>query len=160
MKQYQLTHGGGIDDLLLEEHEIPRPGPHEVLVHMRAASLNYRDLLIVTGRYPRNQQNSIVPLSDGAGEIVEVGTQVTRWRATDRVAGIFMQSWLHGTMRDGDGDSALGGDATEWDLRYGASSAIVYRFYGRLGFGVRLTDEGRVMEIIVAQIPYAAVVKN
>ena len=109
MKQYQLTHGGGIDDLLLEEHEIPRPGPHEVLVHMRAASLNYRDLLIVTGRYPRNQQNSIVPLSDGAGEIVEVGTHVTRWRATDRVAGIFMQSWLHGTMRDGDGDSALGG---------------------------------------------------
>ena len=109
MKQYQLTHGGGIDDLLLEEREIPRPGPHEVLVRMRAASLNYRDLLIVTGRYPRNQQNTIVPLSDGAGEIVEVGSDVTRFRVGARVAGIFMQSWLHGTMRDGDGDSALGG---------------------------------------------------
>ena len=109
MKQYQLTHGGGIDDLLLEEREIPRPGPHEVLVRMRAASLNYRDLLIVTGRYPRNQQNTIVPLSDGAGDIVEVGSEVTRVRVGARVAGIFMQSWLHGTMRDGDGDSALGG---------------------------------------------------
>lgn len=109
MKQYQLTHGGGIDDLLLEEREIPRPGPREVLVRMRAASLNYRDLLIVTGRYPRNQQNTIVPLSDGAGEIVEVGSDVTRFRVGARVAGTFMQSWLHGTMRDGDGDSALGG---------------------------------------------------
>lgn len=109
MKTYQLAMGGGIDDLRLEERPSPRPAAHEVLVRMRAAALNYRDLLIVTGRYPRQQQASIVPLSDGAGEVLEVGAAVTRFKAGDRVAGIFMQGWLHGEMQDGDGDSALGG---------------------------------------------------
>jgi NADPH:quinone reductase-like Zn-dependent oxidoreductase len=109
MKVYELAMGGGIDDLRLEDRPIPRPAAHEVLVRMRAAALNYRDLLIVTGRYPRQQQASIVPLSDGAGEVLEIGSAVTRFKAGDRVAGIFMQSWLHGEMQDGDGDSALGG---------------------------------------------------
>ncbi|MBI2799245.1 MAG: NAD(P)-dependent alcohol dehydrogenase [Gammaproteobacteria bacterium] len=109
MKSYQLAMGGGVDDLKTEEHAVPRPQTSEVLVRMRAAALNYRDLLLATGRYPRTQQASIVPLSDGAGEVVEVGPAVTRFRTGDRVAGIFMQSWLSGVMRDGDGDSALGG---------------------------------------------------
>lgn len=109
MKSYTLAAGGGIDDIKLYESNVPRPGPGEVLVRMRAASLNYRDLLIVNGLYPRNQAEQIVPLSDGAGEVEEVGSGVARFQKGDRVAGTFMQKWIDGTMTDGDGDSALGG---------------------------------------------------
>jgi Zn-dependent protease with chaperone function len=56
-------------------------------------------------------------------------------------------------------ETMLGADAKNWDLRYGTSSSIVYRFYHRLGFGVRLNDDGRITEIIVAQIPQAASVR-
>jgi len=109
MKRYELPAGGGIDDLLLVDCEVPRPGPYQVLVRMRAAALNYRDLLIVNGLYPRAQPTRIVPLSDGAGEVADCGSEVTRFKTGDRVAGIFMQKWLDGVMRDGYGDSALGG---------------------------------------------------
>lgn len=109
MKAYQFVSGGTVDTLECVDLPIPRPGSGEVLVRMRAASLNYRDLLVVSGRYPRAQQERIIPLSDGAGEIVGCGSGVTRFGIGDRVAPIFFQSWLRGQMAPGDAASALGG---------------------------------------------------
>jgi NADPH:quinone reductase-like Zn-dependent oxidoreductase len=101
---------GTIDGLTLGTADIPRPGRGQVLVRMRAASLNYRDLMIATGRSARGAPlPDLVPLSDGAGEVVEVGPEVTRVAVGDRVAGCFMQSWLGGEISPDDAASSLGG---------------------------------------------------
>ncbi len=110
MRLYRLPTTGSIDALTLVEEDMPRPGRGQVLVRMRAASLNYRDIMIAMGRYARGGlRDNLVPLSDGAGEVVEVGDDVTRVKPGDRVAGIFLQSWLGGEASDIDGESALGG---------------------------------------------------
>jgi NADPH:quinone reductase-like Zn-dependent oxidoreductase len=110
MKYYHLPQAGGIDSLALGERDTPRPGRKQVLVRMRAASLNYRDLLVVGGKYGRTPPRpGLVPLSDGAGEVVEIGPEVGRVRVGDRVAGCFMQAWLGGEMTAEAQASALGG---------------------------------------------------
>ena len=110
MRFYQLPQASGIDSLVLSECDTPRPGRRQVLVRMHAASLNYRDLLMVTGKYGRTPPRpGLVPLSDGAGEVVEVGPEVTRVKPGDRVAGIFMQGWLGGEMTAEAQATALGG---------------------------------------------------
>ncbi len=109
MKAYQYRMGGSIDELKLVDLPEPSAGPGEVVVRMRAASINFRDLLVVSGRYPRGQQDLIVPLSDGAGEIVDRGEGVTELAVGDRVTPIFFQDWDRGPMRDSDSHSALGG---------------------------------------------------
>lgn len=85
------------------------PGPREVLVRVRASSLNRRDLLIHRGLYPAGDRASVVPLSDGAGEVVAVGAGVTRVREGDRVVATFFQNWLDGRPVASTGASALGG---------------------------------------------------
>ena len=110
MRLYQIPKSDGIDSLLLREAPTPKPGRGQVLVRMRAASLNYRDLMVLTGRYARGAPlPDLVPLSDGAGEVAEVGPEVTRVKPGDRVAGIFMQSWLGGETEPADAASSLGG---------------------------------------------------
>jgi NADPH:quinone reductase-like Zn-dependent oxidoreductase len=109
MKAIRIHRLGGIDELRSEELPEPRPGPGQVRVRVRAASLNYRDLLVVKGLYSRNLALPLVPLSDGAGEVVEVGPGVTRFAPGARVAGIFMQTWLDGAITEAKGKSALGG---------------------------------------------------
>ena len=110
MRCYILPQASGIDDLTLIERQTPRPGPGQVLVRMRAASLNYRDLLIVGGRYGAGKPPAdLVPLSDGAGEVAQVGEGVTRMAVGDRVAGIFFARWLDGEITSGDHAHALGG---------------------------------------------------
>jgi NADPH:quinone reductase-like Zn-dependent oxidoreductase len=100
----------GIDSLVLREEPTPRPGPGQVLVRARAASLNYRDLGVAGGRSARGPASpNLVPLSDGAGEVVEIGAGVTRVKPGDRVAGIFMQSWIGGEMEPYHVASSLGG---------------------------------------------------
>jgi len=89
---------------------MPKPGRGQVLVRMRAASLNYRDLMVLTGRYARGTPlPDLVPLSDGAGEVAEIGPDVTRVKPGDRVAGIFMQSWIGGDIEPEHAASSLGG---------------------------------------------------
>jgi NADPH:quinone reductase-like Zn-dependent oxidoreductase len=110
MRLYRLPKHDSIDDLTLVEAETPRPGPGQVLVRMRAASLNFRDLAVASGRYMMSKvPPDLVPLSDGAGEVAETGPGVTRVKAGDRVAPIFMQSWMGGDMEPADGTTALGG---------------------------------------------------
>jgi NADPH:quinone reductase-like Zn-dependent oxidoreductase len=86
------------------------PGAHEVLVHVHAASLNRRDLFVMKGQYPMAPRDSLVPLSDGAGEVVAVGPGTTRFHKGDRVAAIFFQRWLRGAPPADTGGSALGAD--------------------------------------------------
>ncbi|TVR07638.1 MAG: NAD(P)-dependent alcohol dehydrogenase [Salinarimonadaceae bacterium] len=108
MKLYRLT-GGGIDGLVPEQADVPRPGPGQALVRMRAASLNYRDIMVIEGRYGRGKaKERLVPVSDGAGEVVETGSDVRRVKAGDRVVASFMQNWRDGPPRDDYNDSALG----------------------------------------------------
>ena len=110
MRVWTLPKPAGIDSLVLREDPMPRPGPGQVLVRTRAASLNYRDLMVVTGRYARGAPLAdLVPLSDGAGEVAEVGAGVTRVKSGDRVAGIFMQSWIGGEIEPEHAASSLGG---------------------------------------------------
>ncbi len=109
MRAYELR-GGSLDQLALAERPTPRPGPGQVRVRIRAASLNYRDLLVATGRYGRGQPlYPLIPLSDGAGEVVEVGPGVSRLRPGDRVAGAFFQTWVDGPFTREHAASALGG---------------------------------------------------
>ena len=110
MRLYRLPKHEGIDDLTIMEAETPKPGRGQVLVRMRAASLNYRDLSVATGKYIMSSlPPDLVPLSDGAGEVVEAGPDVTRVKVGDRVAGIFMQGWQGGDFEAAYGGTALGG---------------------------------------------------
>ncbi len=110
MKVYRLDPVGTVDGLKLGDEAEPRPGPREVAIRIRAASLNYRDLKVATGAYPQASiKPRVIPLSDGAGEVVEVGPEVTRVKVGDRVAGIFVQRWLSGRIDPAYASSALGG---------------------------------------------------
>ena len=110
MKLYQLADAG-FPGLRLAEQVVPQPGAGQVLVQMRACSLNYRDLIISKGT-----SNGLVPLSDGAGEVTSVGAGVTRVKSGDRVAGIFYQDWIDGAMKEGDFATGLGGGAVDGTL--------------------------------------------
>jgi NADPH:quinone reductase-like Zn-dependent oxidoreductase len=110
MRLYRLPKHTSFDDLTLQEADIPRPGPGQVLVRLHAASLNFRDLAVATGKYMMSAlPPDLVPLSDGAGEVVETGPGVDRVKVGDRVAGIFMQGWLGGEIEPSHGATALGG---------------------------------------------------
>lgn len=99
----------GIENLTLVEGETPRPGPGEVLVKLAAASLNYRDYMVVTGIYNPRLKRPMIPLSDGAGTVEEIGAGVSRFQRGDRVAASFMQKWIDGPVTREKGASALGG---------------------------------------------------
>jgi NADPH:quinone reductase-like Zn-dependent oxidoreductase len=111
MRAYQLPKGGaGIEALArVERPDPPKPAHRQVLVRVRACSLNFRDLGIVRGSYRMPVRDNVIPLSDGAGEVVEVGPGVTRCKAGDRVAGNFFQRWAGGEPAPDTHASALGG---------------------------------------------------
>lgn len=110
-----MVMGGlGLANLALRELPDPKPGPGQVLVRMRAASLNFRDLLTLDGKYGSMQRReNLVLLSDGAGEIAEVGAGVKEWKPGDRVVGCFFPFWQDGEpqeylLRDAPGGLADG----------------------------------------------------
>ena len=110
MRAYQLLEGGvGIDALVKVEGPDPKPAYRQVLVKVAACSLNFRDLGIVRGTYRMPVRDNIVPLSDGAGEVVEVGVGVTRVKVGDKVAGCFFQRWSGGEPPPNVQANALGG---------------------------------------------------
>jgi NADPH:quinone reductase-like Zn-dependent oxidoreductase len=109
MKAYELKGPDGAEGMALVEKPLPIAGPGQVLVHLKAATLNYRDLLTVKGGYGSRQKFPLVPLSDGAGVVHSVGPDVTRLRAGDRVIGSFFEGWLGGEPDETKMHSALGG---------------------------------------------------
>ncbi len=123
MKIWQLTAQTGSDALKLNQVAEPRPGPGQVVVRVRATSLNYRDLMVAGGRYGAPVSLPLIPLSDGAGEIAAVGEGVTRWKTGDRVAGTFFQNWQTGPVRREAFHSALGGALNGMLAEYVALSA-------------------------------------
>lgn len=99
MRALSVTAPWGLDAIQIVERPDPTPGPGEVLVRMRAVSLNYRDLLMVNGMYGRAAAAAtdvITPFSDGCGVVAEVGPGVTRFAPGDRVATLFFQGWVSG----------------------------------------------------------------
>src|SRR5262245_11702912 len=109
MKAWEIRGGFGIDNLTLSERPDPTPGAGQVLVRMKAWSLNYRDLLVIKGQYNPRLKLPLVPLSDGAGDVAAVGAGVSRVKVGDRVAGLFMQKWIAGEETEATAKSALGG---------------------------------------------------
>src|SRR5262250_1131829 len=108
MKAYEIQKFG-LDGLVLTEREQPQPKPGQVLLKMRAASLNYRDLLVVMGLYHPKLPMPQIPLSDGVGEVVAVGEGVTRVKVGDRVANTFFEKWIAGDLTNEGAASSLGG---------------------------------------------------
>ncbi len=114
-KQYRLVREGPVTAgaaafvLKLFDAPVRPPADTEVLVRVKAVSLNRRDVMILKGSYPLGPRDSLVPLSDGAGEVVAIGARVSRFHVGDRVAATFFQKWVAGRPPPGATASALGG---------------------------------------------------
>jgi NADPH:quinone reductase-like Zn-dependent oxidoreductase len=119
MKTFEINEFG-IENLTLTERDEPQPKETEVLVKFHAASLNYRDLMMVKGFYNPKLKTPLVPLSDGAGEVVSIGESVTKWKVGDRVCPIFMQGWTDGAIDYAKAKTALGGDSDGCLREFGA----------------------------------------
>ncbi len=94
MKKYIISSGSSNFLLKKVEEDIPRPAESEVLVRWKASSLNYHDLLVVKGLIPVEEGR--VPMSDGVGEVVEVGKEVVDWKQGDKVMSLFFPDWTSG----------------------------------------------------------------
>lgn len=108
MHAYQITPGAGIDSL--QHIVLPKQALqyHEVRVKVRAVALNYRDLMVAHGTYPTSGAGPVVPGSDAAGEVIEVGPGVQRFRVGDRVATTFFPEWAEGKVTPGKTALTLG----------------------------------------------------
>lgn len=113
MRALEVRAPFGADSLTFVDRPQPEPGPGEVLIRMRALSLNYRDLLVVDGVNRWRPAEPRIPVSDGAGEVAGLGDGVTRVKIGDRVAPIFYPRWLDGGPDPEKMDGALGGSAVD-----------------------------------------------
>lgn len=109
MRAVEVQGSFGLENVVVAEREAPAPGPGEVLLGMKASSLNYRDLLMVQGHYDPRQPLPLIPCSDGVGVVEALGEGVTRVAVGDRVCPIFAQSWLAGGPERDRIRSTLGG---------------------------------------------------
>ncbi|MEU1390472.1 NAD(P)-dependent alcohol dehydrogenase [Nonomuraea sp. NPDC005730] len=96
MRSYHVDSGAGIEGLSIKEHPVPAPGPGQVVVAVRATSLSYRELLILRGDYVLPVKPDVVPISDGAGEVVATGPGVESVGVGDRVTATLFPSWQDG----------------------------------------------------------------
>jgi NADPH:quinone reductase-like Zn-dependent oxidoreductase len=120
MKAYEVKQFG-IENFVLAERDEPQPASNEVVVKFHAASLNFRDVMFVNGVYNPKAKFPAVPFSDGAGEVVAVGGNVSRWKIGDRVCPIFTQGWIEGEPSMQKNRLTLGAGALDGVLReYGA----------------------------------------
>jgi NADPH:quinone reductase-like Zn-dependent oxidoreductase len=110
MKAVVIQNAFGLENVAVTDRPDPTPGSGQVLIRVRAASLNYRDLLIARGHYNPKLVFPRILGSDAAGEVVAVGAGVTKWKLGDRVAGCFMQHWDDGPITDAAAKSALGSE--------------------------------------------------
>jgi NADPH:quinone reductase-like Zn-dependent oxidoreductase len=110
MKVAAIKKPGGLDKLVIETRDDPKPGPGEVLVRVHASSLNYHDFVVVLGGIPT--PDGRIPMSDGAGEVVAVGDGVTRWKAGDKVISLFFPNWQSGQI-EAAGFQSVPGDGAD-----------------------------------------------
>jgi NADPH:quinone reductase-like Zn-dependent oxidoreductase len=108
VRTWHYEKPAGIDSLRLAEAADPKPGQGQVLIRIHAVSLNYKDLFVAKGMGGPNLPSPLIPLSDAAGEVVEVGAGVTRVRNGDRVMPIVAQSWIGGPLTELIARSVLG----------------------------------------------------
>ncbi|MBD2767402.1 NAD(P)-dependent alcohol dehydrogenase [Hymenobacter sp. BT664] len=99
MQAVEFGAGHGVASLHLVQRADEPLAPHQIRVRVRAVSLNYRDLLVANGVDRWKPPLGRIPTSDGAGEVVEVGTAVTQWRPGDRVVGLFLPHWTGGRIK-------------------------------------------------------------
>lgn len=109
MKAFEIKTYGDPNGLSLVDRPSLNPAAGQVLVRIRAVSLNYRDLIVLRGEYDRKPQIGRIPCSDGAGEVVAVGAGVSQFKPGDPVAGCFFQAWIGGRFKAEYHRSALGG---------------------------------------------------
>jgi NADPH:quinone reductase-like Zn-dependent oxidoreductase len=98
MKAYRLDDFKSIDDLRMRDEEDPKPQRGELLIRVRAVSLNFRDIAMVRDTYPMPHKKGLIPVSDGAGEVIEIGAGVDSFKVGDRVMGTFHPRWFGGRM--------------------------------------------------------------
>jgi NADPH:quinone reductase-like Zn-dependent oxidoreductase len=111
MRAYRLHDFSGPDGWKLDDLPSPSPGFGEVLIRIRAASINYRDLMVSKGIYNPKMKLPQIPVSDASGEVVACGPGTSRFKPGDRVAGNFMSGWVEGPIDDSKGRTALGCEA-------------------------------------------------
>ena len=135
MRTYLAQEPFGLDALTMVDRPIPAPGPGQVLVRMRAASLNYRDLLVIEGVWRPSAPR--IPLSDGVGEVIALGLGCTRVAVGDRVAGALLPHWIDGDLTPEKDAGALGGTAADGVL----AEYVVFDEQGVVHVPTHLTDE-------------------
>lgn len=109
MKAWEVREPTGLDGLVLNNSRAePKAGHGQIVVRVRAAALNFRDQGVIKGAYGYTKF-PVIPLSDGAGEVAEVGPGVTQFKAGDRVAGTFFVNWIGGRIPPNAGHNSLGG---------------------------------------------------
>ncbi len=146
MRAYQIQDQFGLPNLKLVERADPTPGPHQVVIKLSAASLNYRDWLMVNGHYNPKQPLPLIPLSDGVGVVETVGSHVSSVAIGGRVAGIFAQNWLAGEPDQSVLQHTVGGP-----LDGMLAERVVLNETGVVSVPAHLTDEE------AATLPCAAV---
>jgi NADPH:quinone reductase-like Zn-dependent oxidoreductase len=111
MQAYRIVPGSDIRGLEVFDAPSRQPSAHEVRVRVRAVSLNYRDLMFARGAYRTSRSEAVIPCSDGAGEVIAVGAEVSRFQVGDRVIASFFPRWIDGAPTPGKTTGALGADA-------------------------------------------------
>ena len=112
MKAYRYTHTAGTGAITLGEAPLPEPGPGEVRIRMQAASVNYRDLLMLAAA-GHGELKGRIPWSDGAGVVEAAGPGARRWPVGTRVATSFFRDWIEGPYRAAYAPSSLGGTTAD-----------------------------------------------
>jgi NADPH:quinone reductase-like Zn-dependent oxidoreductase len=109
MRCYQFTDAISLESLRLVERPDPQPGSHDIVIRMRAAALNFRDIAMIRGKYHIGVSPPLVPLSDGAGEVIRIGDSVTRFQVGDLACPTYLPDWHGGPLRAERGRRRLGG---------------------------------------------------
>jgi NADPH:quinone reductase-like Zn-dependent oxidoreductase len=127
VKAYRFDSFDSLDELRLRDEPEPRPQRGEVLVRVHAVSLNFRDLAMLRGRYPRPCRPGLIPTSDAAGEVVEIGEDVESFKVGDRVMGAFHPRWFGGEMPSTIQTDSYGAEKDGWlvELKAVSQEAIV-----------------------------------
>jgi alcohol dehydrogenase len=128
MRAYRFDSFDSLEELRLRDEPDPRPQRGEVLVRVHAVSLNFRDIAMLRGRYPRKCVPGLIPTSDAAGEIVAVGEGVSAFAVGDRVIGAFHPRWFGGEMPSTIAKDSYGAESDGWlcELKAISQEAVVH----------------------------------